>query len=137
MGFFAIGMARMVGDEGRVIAVDVQQEVLDVLRKRARRAGVAERIRTQRCEPDGLGIHEQVDFALAFWVVHEAPDAEQFLGQIRAHMKPGANLLLAEPRSRVSEPEFTEIVAAARASGLAQRDGPRVQLCRAALFEAC
>jgi 2-polyprenyl-3-methyl-5-hydroxy-6-metoxy-1,4-benzoquinol methylase len=50
MGFFSIGMARMVGDEGRVIAVDLQQKMLDVLWRRAQRAGVADRIR--------LGLHD-------------------------------------------------------------------------------
>ncbi len=30
MGFFSIGMARMVGEEGAVISVDLQQQMLDV-----------------------------------------------------------------------------------------------------------
>ena len=45
MGFFSIAMAKMVGDSGRVIAVDLQQKMLDVLRQRATKAGVADRIR--------------------------------------------------------------------------------------------
>jgi hypothetical protein len=32
-------MAKMVGDQGRVIAVDLQQEMLDVLRRRANKPG--------------------------------------------------------------------------------------------------
>ena len=43
MGLFSIGMARMVGDGGLVIAVDLQQKMLDGLQKRAKRAG---------CRPD-------------------------------------------------------------------------------------
>ena len=53
MGFFSIAMARMVGDSGLVIAVDLQQKMLDVLMRRATRAGVAARIRPHRCDPDG------------------------------------------------------------------------------------
>ena len=37
MGMFSIAMAKLVGDKGRVIAVDLQQKMLDVLQKRARR----------------------------------------------------------------------------------------------------
>lgn len=39
MGFFSIAMAQMVGDQGRVIAADLQEKMLDVLRRRAEKAG--------------------------------------------------------------------------------------------------
>ena len=39
MGFCSIAMARVVGDSGQVIAVDLQQRMLDVLRQRATRLG--------------------------------------------------------------------------------------------------
>ncbi len=37
MGYFSSGMAKIVGDAGKVIAVDVQQEMLDITLKRAKR----------------------------------------------------------------------------------------------------
>ena len=37
MGYFSIGMAKLVGANGKVIAVDLQQKMLDVLRRRAER----------------------------------------------------------------------------------------------------
>ena len=49
MGFFTIPAARMVGESGKVIAVDVQEKMLTVLRKRAEKAGVAGRVVTKRC----------------------------------------------------------------------------------------
>jgi len=67
MGHFTIGMANLVGKDGKVIAVDLQQKMLDVMLKRARRAGVADRIRSHRCEAENIGISERVDFILAFW----------------------------------------------------------------------
>ena len=62
MGFFAIPMARLVGSRGRVVAVDLQQKMLNVLRRRAAAAGVAEQIRTHRCEPESVGVDQTVDF---------------------------------------------------------------------------
>lgn len=48
--------------------------VLDVLHRRAKKAGVADRIQTHKCEHDRLGVEIQVDFALAFMMIHEVPD---------------------------------------------------------------
>jgi 2-polyprenyl-3-methyl-5-hydroxy-6-metoxy-1,4-benzoquinol methylase len=79
MGHFSIGMATLVGENGKVIAVDLQQKMLNVMLKRAKRAGMVERIRPgmverirpHLCEADNIGVEEKVDFILAFWMVHE------------------------------------------------------------------
>ena len=44
MGFFSIGMAKMVGDKGKVLSVDIQPKMLEITIKRAKRAGVDNRI---------------------------------------------------------------------------------------------
>ena len=41
MGFFSIGLARLVGDTGCVIAADVQSKMLGVMQRRSEKAGVA------------------------------------------------------------------------------------------------
>ena len=53
MGFFSIPMAQMVGPEGKVICVDMQEKMLERLQKRAHKAGVADRIETRLWE-EGL-----------------------------------------------------------------------------------
>lgn len=134
MGVNAIGLARMVGDNGQVIAVDVQEEMLDVMQRRARKAGVAKRIRACRIAPDSLGVDAEVDFAVAFWMVHEAPDVARFLAQVRSLLRPGAGFLVVEPRMHVSAKAFEETLAAAAAAGLALSEQPRIPLSRAAVF---
>jgi ubiquinone/menaquinone biosynthesis C-methylase UbiE len=81
---FSIALARMVGTEGRVIAVDLQQQMLDVLCRRAAKAGVADRIQPHRCQPGRLGVEAPVDFALAFAMIHEVPDARRLLREINS-----------------------------------------------------
>ncbi len=44
MGFFTVPAGRMVGDTGRVTAVDFQQKMLNAPAKRAEQAGVVNRI---------------------------------------------------------------------------------------------
>src|SRR5208283_385906 len=55
MGFFTIPMCRMVGTEGRVIAADVQQKMLDGVIRRARRYGLTNRLETVQSLPGDLG----------------------------------------------------------------------------------
>jgi ubiquinone/menaquinone biosynthesis C-methylase UbiE len=93
MGLFSIAMARMVGNQGQVIAADLQEEMLGVLRRRAERAGVADRIETHKCEQNRVGADIQADFALAFMMVHEVPDQRRLLGEIHGCLKPGSKLL--------------------------------------------
>lgn len=133
-GFFSIAMARLVGEEGRVIAADVQTKMLDYVRQRAERAGLSSRIHLHKCREDELGIEEGVDFALAFYVVHEIPDVKNFFKQIVGMLKPGATFLLTEPKLHVSDSHFEEIVQQACAAGLKPVSEPGVKGSRTMLF---
>jgi len=135
MGFFSIGMAEIVGDDGCVIAIDIQQKMLDILQKRATRAGVADRIRTHCCKPDIIGIEEKVDFILAFWMVHEVKNKKEFLTQLCSNLTPGGKLLIAEPKFHVSPSLFQDILKSASSSGLRQCGKPHVRFSLTALFE--
>jgi ubiquinone/menaquinone biosynthesis C-methylase UbiE len=135
MGMFSLAMAKMVGAKGRVITVDLQQKMLDVLRKRAEKAGVADRIRLHRCEQDRLGIDEPVDFALAMMMIHEVPDQKRLLGEIQNWLQPGGKLLIAEPRLHVPLAAFEKTVAMAQETGFRQTAEPRIHGCRAVVFE--
>ncbi len=134
MGYNAIGLARLVGDEGRVLAIDLQQEMLDVLMRRARRAGVEHRIHAHRCPADTIGLDETVDFVVAFWAVHELPDAGHFFAEARDRLRTGGKLLVAEPSFHVSKKALQETIRAAEDAGLTSCDAPRVRGSRTALL---
>jgi ubiquinone/menaquinone biosynthesis C-methylase UbiE len=136
MGYFTIGLAEIVGDSGRVIAVDLQQQMLDVMHKRAARRGLHKRITPQLAESDSIGVNIPVDFVLAFWMIHEVPDPDNFFRQIIRTLKPAAKLLYTEPAFHVSEQKFREIIAAARRAGLITVQAPNIRFSRAALLTA-
>ena len=120
MGYFTLPLARMVGPSGRVVAVDLQQKMLSVLSRRARKAGLLDRIELRRVNADGLGVEDlagEVDFAAAIHVVHEMPDQSSFFTCIMKVLKPGGNLLVIEPRGHVSQDKFTQTLAAAEVAG--------------------
>lgn len=133
-GFNCLGLARLVGDGGRVIAVDLQPRLLDILKARARRAGLLHRIRTRQCEADDIGIGEPVDFVNAFWMVHETPSTEGFFRQVSSCLEPGGHLFVAEPRLHVSPEEFRQMIEAAKGLELGVSDEPRVRFSRAVVF---
>jgi ubiquinone/menaquinone biosynthesis C-methylase UbiE len=135
MGFFTIPAARMVGDSGRVIAVDLQEKMLKSLVKRAEKAGVGGRIVAKLCEQDSLGVSDPIDLCLAINVVHEVPDAGALFSQIRAILKPTGRLLLAEPAGwHVSEKDFEGTLAKASAAGLKLVGRPKIRRSQSALL---
>ena len=67
MGLFSLAAARLVGEQGKVIAVDLQPQMLAALGRRAAKAGLQDRIRFHRSEPDRIGLAEPCDLVLAFW----------------------------------------------------------------------
>ena len=120
MGFFSLPLAKMVGPSGKVLCVDLQKKMIEALEKRGRKAGVLDRIETRVCTENSLGLDnlgEEIDFALAFAVVHEVPDANKLFSEVYKVMKPGGNVLVAEPKRRVSENDFDTSVSIAEENG--------------------
>jgi ubiquinone/menaquinone biosynthesis C-methylase UbiE len=138
MGFFSLPLARMVGPNGKVICVDVQEKMIISLEKRAQKAGLSGRIKTLICHENSLGldnIKEKIDFALACAVVHEVPDAAGFFSEIYKAMKPGGRLLLVEPKGHVSEKDFETTISVAEQNGFTAADTPQIKRRRTVLLQ--
>jgi ubiquinone/menaquinone biosynthesis C-methylase UbiE len=135
MGFFSIGLAKLVGDKGCVIAVDVQPKMLGAMQKRSEKVGVSNIIRLHKSEPNRLGVDTPVDFILAFWMVHEVSNPKLFFHQIRACLKSNGRILIAEPKFHVSSKRFQKTVALAQESGLNFCETPSIKFSRSAVFK--
>ena len=128
MGYYTLDLARMVGPHGRVVAVDVQERMLTTLRRRAVRAGLAERIELRLAEPERLGVEDltgQVDLVVAIYMVHEMPNASGFFGEAFRALRPGGRLLFAEPRLHVPRQRFERAIAKAERAGFVREAGSR------------
>ncbi len=120
MGFFSLPAAVMVGKTGKVVCVDLQGKMIKGLLKRSGKAGLSDRIDARVCRPDSLALDDiagQIDFALAFALIHEVPDKKQLLSEISAAMKQTGKLLIAEPKGHVSKEGFDKTVSTARLAG--------------------
>lgn len=133
-GFLTLDIARMVGDSGRVIASDLQEGMLEKIRAKIHGSEIAPRITLHRCREDRIGVSDQVDFVLAFYMVHEVPNQEGFFREIGSILSPGGQVLVVEPPLHVSNKAFAATLATARAAGFTPAPGPRVVLSKTAIL---
>lgn len=136
MGYFSIGLAQLLGPQGRVYAVDLQDKMLQVLKKRAARAGVERRIETRQCQTDTLGIDDlRVDLALCFWMAHEVVDQPRLFGELAQALAPEGYLLVAEPRGHVNQADFAVMLELAAEADLYYACDWSVRFSRAAVLQ--
>jgi len=137
MGFFTLPLARLVGPAGRVVAVDIQPRMLSSLQRRARKAGVQDRVETRLAKPESMeldGLKGAVDFVLAFAVAHEMPSPEAFFEEAAAALKPGGLLFFAEPSGHVTRENFQKELHDARQAGMESVSQPAVRHSHAAIL---
>lgn len=138
MGFLTLDLARLVGGSGRVVAVDIQQKMLDGLKRRAIKAGCIDRIDARLASAESMGIEDlagTVDFTVACAAVHEFPGAPAFFQQAAAASKSNARLLLLEPKGHVEAADFESELQAAFAEGFQLVDRPTIRSNHAALLK--
>ncbi|MBW1798202.1 MAG: class I SAM-dependent methyltransferase [Deltaproteobacteria bacterium] len=138
MGFFSLPLARVVGQAGKVICVDVQEKMIESLKKRSEKAGLSDRIETRICDHNSLGLDdlkEEIDFAFASAVVHEVPDGPGFFSEICETIKPAGKFLVIEPKGHVSEKDFEKTISVAEQNGFKAINCPRIARSRVVLLE--
>jgi tRNA A58 N-methylase Trm61 len=137
MGFFTLELARRVGPNGRVIAVDVQPRMIAALKRRAGKAGLSDRIDARLASENSMGIEDvcgKVDFTLAIAVVHEMPSARNLFTEAATAMKPGGTFFLAEPSGHVKKEMFEGELQAADEAGFSVTERPVIRHSHAALL---
>lgn len=119
-GYVSLALARQVGPEGKVISVDVEPRAVARLKKRAARAGLADRIDARACEPRDLKLAEfagQVDLVTMIHTLHEFEDLPGFLAQVAVLLKPTGRLWIVEPPGHVKPDHFAAEKRACEAAG--------------------
>lgn len=118
-GFFSIQMAKIVGEKGKVISVDLQEEMLTRVKKNATTKKVAHQMAFHRCESNRveLQLDDKADFMLAYYMIHETPDAAAFLTEVKDLLKEGGKFLVVEPKMHVTEEAYWEMIDKAKDAG--------------------
>jgi ubiquinone/menaquinone biosynthesis C-methylase UbiE len=105
-GFFTIEMAKMVGKTGKVTAVDLQDGMLDIVRKKVSNSDLQNIIIFHKCHADKIELTESFDFILIFYMLHEVPDQSAFLNEVFYLLKPRGRVLIVEPKFHVTKNDF-------------------------------
>lgn len=96
LGRLSLPAAQKVGENGKVVAVDIQAGMLRRSEEKARQAGVHNIVFLQAAAGEGKLPHGEFDRALLVLVLGEIPDRETALREIYEALKPGGILSITE-----------------------------------------
>jgi FkbM family methyltransferase len=98
VGYFSLRIARRVGASGKVLAVDIQPQMLELLERNRKAAGIANIETVLGTETDPRLAPESVDLVLMVDVYHEFSKPAEMMEKIRAALKPSGRMVLVEYR---------------------------------------
>jgi ubiquinone/menaquinone biosynthesis C-methylase UbiE len=98
-GFYTLKLARLAGVKGKVYAVDIQQEMLDMLQRRVKAAKLTNVVPLLGSETDPRLKENSLDLVLMVDVYHEFSQPEAMLKAIRKSLKLDGRIALAEFRA--------------------------------------
>lgn len=111
-GHALVELARAVGDEGRVVGIDISGGMADIARKRVDQAGLIERVRIDRGDARDLP-YEDGAFDIVFCSftleLFEDDERPRVLAEIRRVLRPGGRagiVAMAEPEHRRASVEL-------------------------------
>lgn len=93
-GYFAVRLARAVS-RGRVVAVDVEPDMVRYLGERATREGLTNLTAAQG-EPADPRLTAPVDVALVVDTYHHIADPTRYFGKVRDALRPGGTLAIVD-----------------------------------------
>lgn len=124
-GAFTVDAARRAGPQGRIIAVDIQPEMIARVEERVREAGLSN-VETHVAGAYELPLEsESVDCAFVVTVLPEIPDQNRALAELWRVLKPGGLLSITEEFIDPDYPFPFETIRRVEAAGfeLVQRFG--------------
>jgi len=98
-GYFAVRLAHHVGPSGRVYAVDISPEMIRHLHKRIRDAKLLN-LSPILAEPGDPLLPQAVDRFLIVDVWHHVEDQAAYLAKLKAHLKPGGQVVMIDFQKR-------------------------------------
>jgi ubiquinone/menaquinone biosynthesis C-methylase UbiE len=135
-GFFSIELAKLVGNSGKVFAVDLQEGMLQKIRDKIKGTELEERITLIKSEQVKFTVPEKVHFILAFYMVHEVPDKNKLFEALINVLDDNGNFLLVEPKLfHVSHKEFNATLQMAEMAGFKISNGPKLLFSFSAILK--
>ena len=133
-GFFTIEIAKILNGQGKVVAADLQEGMLEIIRQKIRKTELEQRIELHKCQDQWVGVTEKVDFILAFYVVHEVPDQDKLFLELKSILKPNGKIFIVEPKFHVPKKSFNNMLERVKNLGFEIIKRPKLFLNRAVVL---
>ena len=134
-GFFTVEMAKMLKHSGKIIAADLQEGMLEKVRQKIKGTALEKRIECHICQTEQIGVAEKIDFVLAFYMIHEAPNQDKLFSELKSILKPNGKIFVAEPNFHVSKKSFDLMVNKGKSVGLKPIEGPKLFFSRTVVLQ--
>ena len=119
-----------MAQERLLLPTYIQEGMLEKVRRKISGTNLEQTVELHKSDFENIGIVEKVDFALAFWMVHEVRNQEMFLEELASILKPDGLIFIIEPKIHVTKKEFSKTVDKTKASGLTIVESPKVFFSR-------
>ena len=130
-GYYAPALSSLIGADGELFLVDVQEDMLERAMKRVGSDPQAEaQVAPVLTDGDSFDLPRRVDFALMSWMLHEVERPELLWRSVHEHLRPGGQALVIEPRVHVRRRKFDEEMAPAADLGFRVERTNGIFFCR-------
>ena len=133
-GFFSLEIAKTVGSNGKVFAVDVQEGMLQKLKGKIKDTSLEETIFPLLSDDGDIPVTEKIDFVLAFYMVHEVTYKKKFFVQIHNILDADGKMLIVEPKFHVKPELFDKNLKIAEEEGFIIEKGPKIPFSLSAIL---
>lgn len=125
-GFFTLPASEIVGERGKVYAVDSQENMLKALKRRKPTGNIT----IVQSDESHIPIEDgSCDMVLLAFVLHEAEEKLVFLNELKRLLRPEGRLILLDWEKKIEEkgPSFEERIEKAEAVRLIERAGLEIE----------
>jgi ubiquinone/menaquinone biosynthesis C-methylase UbiE len=128
-GVFTIEIANLLEGAGKVIAVDMQEGMLEIIKRKITGKSIEKNIILHKCTQDKININENVDFVLMFYMVHEVPSTENLFKEVLPLINKNGLLMIVEPKF-VSKNNFNKMIDKIKEKGFEEHNKLKIFFSR-------
>ena len=96
-GLFSLEIAELLEGTGKVICVDMQEGMLEIIKNKISGKSFERIIVLHKCTQNNINLKERVDFILMFYMVHEVPNKENLFSEVLPLMNNDGLIMIVEP----------------------------------------
>ena len=128
-GVFSMEIAKLLEGTGKVISVDMQEGMLEIIKQKVKGEPFEKNIVLHKCTQESINVKENVDFVLMFYMVHEVPNKENLFTEVFPLIKKDGLIMIVEP-GLVPKKEFNGIINYVKEKGFEEYDKLKIPLSK-------